>query len=591
MQTWMASQFDVLNNAFTKLVIGLFAFSIAETNAGGTKTHPTLILLNGTLVTLDEKQPRAQAIAIQGEKILALGTNAEIRALAAPKTKIVDLQGRLTIPGLIEGHGHFLALGRLKQQLDLTKAQTWNEIVQQVAVESKRRQPGEWVLGRGWHQEKWRTPPAKELGGYPKHEVLSRVSPDNPVLLVHASGHACLANARAMQLAGVDANTPDPAGGKILRDDKNQPIGVFRETAQNLIHRAYDRAMSSGSPDDRKAKQVAALKLAAQECLSKGITSFQDAGSSFSDVDFFKAQAKAGRLPVRLWVMLRASNSEYRKKLANYRMLEAGKSFLTIRAIKCMADGALGSHGALLLNPYRDLPESTGHRVQSLATIQETALLAAKHDFQLCAHAIGDRANREILDVYQTMFRSHPKKTDWRWRIEHAQHLHPMDIPRFGEMGVLASMQAVHCTSDAPYVVERLGKDRAKAGAYVWRSLLDSGAKIVNGTDAPVEDVNPLGSFHAAITRQPAQGTPFYPEQCLTRMEALRSYTLDAAYAAFEDHQKGSLTPGKLADLVVLSQDILTIPAEEVLKAHVVLTIIGGKVVYQRREHFPRKMN
>lgn len=541
------------------------------------------ILVNGNLVTMDQRKPRAEAIAIDGDRILAVGTNAEIRTLAGPKTKVLDLQGRLTIPGFIEGHGHFLSLGRLKQQLDLTKATSWQEIVQQVAAETKRHKPGTWIVGRGWHQEKWQNPPEHAVGGYPSHEALSQVSPDHPVLLVHASGHASLANAKAMELAGVDAKTPDPAGGKILRDDKGRPMGVFRETAQDLIHRAHQQATASQSPAQDKAQLRAALQFAAQECLAKGITSFQDAGSRFADVDFFREQAEAGQLPVRLWVMLRASNAEYREKLANYRIVDAGDSFLTVRAIKCMADGALGSHGALFLEPYRDLPESTGHRVQSLPTIQETALLAAKHNFQLCTHAIGDRANRDVLDVYQTIFRTYPNKTDWRWRIEHAQHLHPMDIPRFGEMGIIASMQANHCTSDAPFVIERLGEQRAKTGAYAWRSLLDSGAKIVNGTDAPVEDVNPLGSFYAAITRRPAQAKPFYPEQCLTRREALKNYTLDAAYAAFEDDQKGSLTPGKLADLVVLSQDILTIPAEEISKTQVDLTIVGGKVVYRHK--------
>jgi predicted amidohydrolase YtcJ len=249
-----------------------------------------------------------------------------------------------------------------------------------------------------------------------------------------------------------------------------------------------------------------------------------------------------------------------------------------------MADGALGSHGALLFEPYHDVPESTGHRVQYLETIQETALFAVKHDYQLCTHAIGDKANREVLDLYEKIIRSHPRKTDWRWRIEHAQHLHPQDIPRFGDLGVLASMQAVHATSDAPFVVPRLGEERAKTGAYVWRSLLDTNAKIINGTDAPVEDVSPLECFYASITRKTSAGTPFYPEQCMTRMEALKSYTLDAAYGAFEEHQKGSLTVGKLADLVVLSQDLLTIPAEEILKTKVDLTIVGGKVAYERKE-------
>ncbi|MCA9072044.1 MAG: amidohydrolase family protein, partial [Planctomycetaceae bacterium] len=297
----------------------------------------SLLLVNGNLVTMDAEQPRAEAIAIDGDQIVALGTTAEIRALAGPKTTVMDLQGRLTIPGFIEGHGHFLSLGRLKLQLDLTKAQSWQEIVQQVEAETKRHKPGTWILGRGWHQEKWRKPPEHAVGGYPRHESLSQVSPDHPILLVHASGHASIANAKAMELAGVSADTPDPVGGKVLRDDKGQPIGVFRETAQDLIHRAHHQATDSQSPTEHEAQQRTALKSAAQECIAKGITSFHDAGSSFADVDFFKEQAQAGQLPVRLWVMLRASNTEYRKNLADYRLVDAGNSFLTVRAIKCMA--------------------------------------------------------------------------------------------------------------------------------------------------------------------------------------------------------------------------------------------------------------
>lgn len=559
----------------------LVVFLIGITNAD---EPPTLVLVEGNIVTMDEAKPRAEAMAIRDERIIALGTNEEIRKLIAPATKVIDLDGRLTLPGFIEGHGHFLSLGQTKQRVDLSKAQSWEEIVDLLAQEARRQPKGTWILGRGWHQEKWRDKPKNHLEGYPPHDELSRVTPGHPVLLVHGTGHASIANQKAMELSGVDAKTPDPSGGKILRNAKGEAIGVFRETAQSLISRAYEKASATRTEAEQKAELVEAIQLAGEECLSKGITSFQDAGSSFSDVDLFQEQADQGRLPVRLWVMLRASNAEYRGKLAKSRRVDAGKHFLTVRAIKCMADGALGSHGALLFEPYHDVPESTGHRVESLATIEETALLAAKHDYQLCTHAIGDRANREVLDLYEKILRSHPSKTDWRWRIEHAQHLHPMDIPRFGDLGVLASMQAVHATSDGPFVAQRLGEQRAKSGAYVWRSLLDANARIINGTDAPVEDVDPLACLYASITRKMADGKPFYPNECMTRIEALKSYTLDAAFGAFEEDQKGSLTVGKLADIVALSQDILTIPAEEIPKTKVDLTIVGGKVAYERND-------
>ncbi len=359
-----------------------------------------------------------------------------------------------------------------------------------------------------------------------------------------------------------------------MRDGEGEPIGVFRETASGLLGPA---TRDANRPDPRRQAE-----LAVEELLSKGITSFQDAGSSFRTVDMLKSMVEDGSLGVRMWVMLRASNEQLAEQLPNYRIIGMGDNRLTIRAIKRGIDGALGPHGAWLLEPYEDLPSSAGLNTSSVESVEETARLAIEHGFQLCTHAIGDRANRETLDIYQRAFASHSDQTDLRWRVEHAQHLHPDDIGRFAGLGVIASMQGIHATSDAPYVLERLGERRAEEGAYVWKSLLESGAVIANGTDAPVEDVDPIASYYASVSRRLADESVFFPEQRMTRLEALRSYTLDAAYAAFEEGIKGSLTPGKLADITVLSKDIMTVPEEEIPTAEIVYTIVGGKVMYER---------
>jgi predicted amidohydrolase YtcJ len=353
---------------------------------------------------------------------------------------------------------------------------------------------------------------------------------------------------------------------------------VFRETAQSLVGpRRHDAAQK-----DRDVRK--AIELAMQECLAKGITSFQDAGSSFATIDIFKQLAEAGRLEIRLWVMVGDTNARMARLLPKYRMIGVADDHLTVRAIKRFIDGALGAHGAWLLAPYDDLPSSTGLNTSSVESIRRTAELAQKYDFQLCVHAIGDRANREILNLFEDAFRRQPSTTSRRWRVEHAQHLHSDDIPRFAQLGVIASMQGVHCTSDAPFVIKRLGHQRAAEGAYVWQSLIQSGAIVVNGSDAPVEDVDPIACFYASVTRELPSGAIFFPEQRMTREQALRSYTLNAAYAAFEEHIKGSLSPRKLADIAVLSEDIMTCPDEEILKAKVVYTIVGGEVLYKRHE-------
>ena len=541
-----------------------------------------LVLRGGKVVTMDRAKPKAEALAVRGDVIVAVGTDKEIQPYIGKSTQVIDLTGKLALPGLIEGHGHFTAIGQARMNLNLMDARNWDEIVAMVSQAARKAQPGEWILGRGWHQEKWDKAPSENVEGFPTHASLSKVSSNNPVYLTHASGHAAFANAKAMELAGIDRNTANPPGGEILKDAQGNPIGVLRETASGLIARALAAARARRSPAQVEAEARKEIELAAQECLSKGITSFQDAGSSFATIDLLKKLVEEGKLGLRLWVMIREENSKLAQDLSKYRIINFGDKRLTVRAIKRAIDGALGSRGAWLLEPYSDLPASTGLNTTPIEEIKETARLALAHGFQLCVHAIGDRANRETLNIFEESFRAHPEKKDLRWRIEHAQHLSAADIPRFAQLGVIASMQGIHCTSDAPFVTARLGAKRAEEGAYVWQKLMKSGAIVINGTDAPVEDVSPIASFYASVTRKLGNGSVFYPDQRMSPEDALKSYTWSTAYAAFEENVKGSLTAGKLADITVLSSDILTAPEDEILKTEVVCTVVGGKIAYRK---------
>ncbi|HEY2944700.1 MAG TPA: amidohydrolase [Vicinamibacteria bacterium] len=543
----------------------------------------TLVLRNGRIATVDDAKPEAQALAARGDTLVAVGTDAEIAPYIGPRTRVIDLQGRRAVPGFIDAHGHFTGVGDARIVLNLTRVKSWDEIVAMVHEAAVNARPGEWIRGRGWHQEKWDRPPAPAVEGFPTHHSLSAASPDNPVVLEHASGHASFANAKAMALAGVTRATPSPTGGDILKDAQGEPTGLFRETADRLLDAAYARAREGMKPEEREAEVRRQIQLADEEAVAKGVTSFQDAGSSFETIDVFKKVAAEGKLGLRLWVMIRDSNERMAQRLAAYRLVDGYQKHLTVRAIKHTLDGALGSRGAWLLEPYSDLPTSTGLETTPLATVEATARLAMQHDYQLCVHAIGDRANRETLNLFEAAFKAHPEKKDVRWRVEHAQHLNPADIPRFGRLGVIASMQGIHCTSDAVFVPARLGARRSEEGAYVWQKLMKSGAVIANGTDAPVEDVDPIANFYATVTRRLADGSTFYPDQRMSRQEALRSYTWNAAYAAFEEREKGSLAVGKLADVTVLSKDILTVPDDEIRSARVDFTIVGGKVLHERK--------
>lgn len=539
-----------------------------------------LVLRNGVVSTLEPASPTAEAIAVKDGKILFVGNNFDAGKYVGKGTKVIDLQGKFVMPGFIESHAHFIGLGESLINLDLRGAKNWNEVIEIVSSASKKLQPGEWIIGRGWHQEKFNPAPAPNVNGYPIHDLLSAATPNNPVMLSHASGHAIFANAKAMQLALITNATPDPSGGTIVRDKNGNAIGVFEENAENIIRRVYDYQLSKRTPLKVREDYIKAINLATEECLKKGVTSFHDAGEPFKIIDVIKQLADSNKLKIRLNVMVGDSYENMKSNLGKYKISENVNGFLRVKSIKQFMDGALGSRGAWLLEPYSDLPDHLGSNVTSIDELRKICELAIDNDFQMRIHAIGDKANREVLNLYDNVFSKYPGKKDLRWCIEHAQHISSDDIPRFGKLGVIAAMQPVHCTSDMGFVPIRLGNKRAEEGAYVWRKLIDSGAIICSGTDSPVEDVNPLPNSYSAVTRKNSEGKEFYPNQKMTREEAIKSLTINGAYASFEENIKGTIKTGKFADLVVLSNNLLSCNEGELLKTKIVYTIVNGKILY-----------
>jgi hypothetical protein len=564
------------------IFLSVFLFSCQQKEAAD------LLLLNGNVFTVDEKMPKAQALAIRDGFIQQVGTNEEMEQLKGEKTQVIDLHGQFVIPGFIEGHGHFSGMGYSLIDLNFLKSKNWNEIVQAVAEKVKTAKPGEWIVGRGWHQEKWNEALERHVQGYPYHDDLSEVSPNNPVVLRHASGHALIANKVAMDITGISKETPDPSGGHIVRDASGEAIGVFEERAMEAIAKVHEEYLETLSPEDRLKRWYEGIRLAQQECLEQGVTSFQDAGSSFDEIARFQKMAEEGQFKIRLWAMVRHSSEEMKNRLDGFPVIDAGNRYFTCRAIKTELDGALGSYGAWLLADYNDKPNFTGQNTTTMKEVKAIAALARDHNMQLCVHTIGDRANRKLLNIMEELTAAEGKDLKaLRWRSEHAQHIDPQDIPRFASLGVIASMQGIHCTSDAPFVVKRLGEERARTGAYPWHSLLEAGAVVTNGSDVPVEDISPIECFYASVTRKRHQsndmGLALFPEQKMTREQAIYSYTMACAYAGFEETWKGSLTPGKVADIVVLSNDLITCPEDDILKTRVVMTMVGGEVRYQEK--------
>ena len=540
-----------------------------------------IIYVNGNIWTVSDEQKTVSAVAVKDGKVIGTGTVESMDSYKSEQTVIFDLEGKFMMPGFIEGHGHFLGFGNSLLKLNFLDSKSWDEIVSMVSEAANELPEGTWIEGRGWHQEKWSAgSPDKNVLGYPYHDELSALTPNHPVILRHASGHALFANKAAMDIAGVTAESVSPLGGEIVKDGNGQVIGVFEERAMGIISQVFQNYKSTFSEAELKDEWLRAIEKAEEGCLENGVTSFQDAGTYFYDMEGYTERAEAGEMRVRLYSMLRHSAEDMAPVLNQYPIIGLGNDFFTCRAIKTEVDGALGAFGAWLLKPYNDKDGFHGQNTTSIDEVRAIAALAEEHGMQLCVHAIGDRANKEVLDIMEKSF-SGQEAIDYRWRIEHAQHLDTADIPRFREMGIIASMQGIHCTSDAPFVESRLGEVRSKYGAYPWRTLLDNGVIIANGTDVPVEKIDPIECFYASVTRKRADnGFEFFPEQSMSREEAVYSYTLGNAFAAFEDDIKGSIEQGKYADFVVLSNDLITCSEEDILGTEVLYTILNGEIVY-----------
>ena len=538
-----------------------------------------MIIHNGMIYTMNDLNPTAEAVAVSSGKIIALGKYTDLDPLITPRTKIINLRGATMTPGIIEGHGHFYGLGLAKMQLDLSKTESYQDLVDMVSDAVENSKPGEWILGRGWHQSKWSDDKSDFVKGFQTHERLSEISPNNPVWLKHASGHAGFANQKAMDIAGVNKETEFGFGGEIIKDLSRKPTGVFNERAQGLISEKVENNLGEES-------DLRAIELAVKASLENGVTSFHDAGIGRRTIEVLREAIDRDILKVRIYAMLTSRDTtllnEWYKKGPE---IGTGGDLLTIRSIKINADGALGSRGAWLIDEYSDRPGHYGMPTQSMDYVYSVAKQGIKTGFQVNSHAIGDKANREILNEYEKVFNEHPELAiDHRWRIEHAQHIAPDDIPRFGRLNVIPSIQGIHMSSDRPWAINRLGQKRIEESAYVWRDLINHGAVLINGSDVPVEPIDPIASFYASTTRKTLKGLPdfgYEPKQKMTRIEALKSYTINAAYGAFEDQIKGSIEIGKYADFTVFSQNLITIPEEKILDTKVLYTIVNGVVEYQ----------
>jgi predicted amidohydrolase YtcJ len=532
-----------------------------------------LIVTNARIYTVDETHPLAEAMAVRGGKVQFVGSSGAVMALKGSSTRVLDLGGKTVIPGMVDAHGHVDNLGLALRTVDLTGTTSYDEVIARVAARAKNTPAGQWIIGRGWDQNDWGDT------RFPTHAKLTAAVPGNPVYLTRIDGHAGLANAAALKAAGITAQTKDPDGGHIERASDRSPAGVFVDNAQDLVERVIPRP----TRDEVKSEIQAAIA----EAQKWGLVGVHDAGASAQTLEIYEELAKAHALNFRLYAMISDDSATIARWFARGPLVAGYDSTLWIRSVKLYADGALGSRGAALLDPYSDA-STNGLLVSKPEHLEAVAERALKAGFQVNTHAIGDRGNRIVLDAYEQALKAVPV-ADHRFRIEHAQILNPDDIPRFAALGVIPSMQASHQTSDMYWAGTRLGSTRL-LGAYAWRSLLDNGSIIPNGSDFPVEQVNPLISFHAAFSRQDARNWPpngWYPEQKMTREEALRSITLWPAYAAFQERIMGSLTPGKLADFVVLDQDIMRVAPEQVLSTQVLATYVGGKAVYERKPAVP----
>ncbi|MCP3674148.1 MAG: amidohydrolase [Gammaproteobacteria bacterium] len=569
---WLSSLLIVACGSNKILEVGAKSRSVAD-----------MVLTNANVVTVEPDQPNAEAIAIVGDKIAAVGSSSAISMWIGESTEVIDLEGKTAIPGFIEGHGHYTSYGDSFYRLELRYDKSFADIVAKVARAAEGVEPGEWIVGRGWHQDKWETKEGILIDGIPVHDTLSAVSPNNPVMLIHTSGHGVFANQAAMDAAGITKNTIPPEGGEIVRKEDGRATGMLREAAQDAVRDAFAEFEAQRTPEQVEAELRRAIITAGKESLKYGITSFQDLGTNFKEVDLLKKMANEGTIPVRLWMAFEEQAADMDGKLDQYRMVNYGNNFLTIRAIgEKVLDGALGTHGGWLHEPYSDMPSSHGLNVVPIKEIEYSARLAMKHGYQLAIQGIGDRATTELLDIYSAEMKKSPDKTDLRWRIEHAQVIAPSDIQRFVDLGVIPAVQGIFACSDGPWVEDRLGKERTLERGYIFNTLYDAGLVPTNGTDPPVDEIDPISSFKCSVTRELPDGSKFQEQETYTREVALYSYTMGNAIAAFEEDIKGSIKPGKLADIAILSQNLMTVPDDKLMDTEILMTILGGKVVFKK---------
>src|SRR6266852_8552424 len=557
------------------IVLSILLLSVSPAN---TKVDPAdLVFTNVNIYTANEKQPRAEAVAVKGDRIVFVGSNAAAKKYEGPATRIVDLHGATMLPGMTDAHQHLEGVGFREMTLNLEGITNLQDFLAKVKARVDEAKPGEWVTGRGWIETFW-TPPV-----FPTRWDLDKVSPVNPVVLTRADGHGIVVNSAALKVAGIDKNTPSPFGGEISKDRQTgEPNGMLLDAAQGLVRRHV--------PETTKADEERAIVLGVNRDVSLGWIQVQNPGGSYEEIDLYKKLYAAGQIKLRIYKAVSAPGAEAERLFHDGAIIGAYGNRLTVRTIKLYADGSLGSRSAALLAPYSDKPDTSGFLTIKEETLQPILRDALRKGIQVQTHAIGDLGNRFIIDEYEKAMKAVPKE-QWkisspRWRVEHSQIVNPVDIPRFAKLGIIPSMQASHAIGDLHFAPARLGIERLK-GAYAWQSFVKSGSIIPGGSDAPVERGEPMIEFYAAVARKDLKGFSgegWHPEEALSREEAIKMFTIWAAYAAFEEDLRGSIEAGKLADFTILSADIMKIPEAEILKTCCLMTIIGGEIVYENKQ-------
>ncbi len=556
------------------LLIILSALLLSPASTGSRVDYADVVFENGNIYTANESAPRAQAIAVKGDRIVYVGSSGEAQKYIGKSTRVVDLHGNTVFPGMTDAHHHLSGVGFREMTLNLEGTTSLQDFLAKVKARVAQAKPGEWVTGRGWIETHWQPPV------FPTRQDLDSVAPDNPLILGRADGHGAVVNSAALKIAGIDKNTPSPFGGEISKDKQTgEPNGMLLDAAQSLVRR---RVPATSSADEERA-----IVQGVKRDIELGWTQIQDAGGSYADVELYKKLYGAGTIKLRIYKAVYGPGINANRLLKEGPIIGAFQNRFNVRTIKVVSDGALGSRGAALLEPYSDASDTSGFLTVKAQELRPMLIAALRQGIQVETHAIGDRANRFILDEYETALKAVPpgerKIRDPRWRVEHAQIVNPVDIPRFAKLGIIPSMQPSHAIGDLFFAPSRLGMSRL-AGAYAWQSFIKSGVVVPGGSDAPVERGEPMIEFYAAVARKDQKGFStegWHPEEAVTRAQALKMFTIWPAYAAFEEKLRGSIEVGKLADLTVLSADIMTIPELEILKTRCLMTVIGGEIVFE----------